>query len=167
MPATRELCPGRRTASTRGTGRESVPTRGRARHGPRAGHFCAPLTTRPPARRPAYERSAYERPAYQTPGLPAPFAPLRQVRALLAERRVVPVPGVEPRLVGEPVEDLAFEVVHQGREVCGVRGPPGATREQRVAREQVRGPVRVVVQQRDRSRRVTGQPDHLQGAPAD
>ena len=49
---------------------------------------------------------------------PAAGAPLREVRALGAERRVVAVAGVEPGLVGQPVEELGGHVVDQGREVA-------------------------------------------------
>ena len=39
---------------------------------------------------------------------PAALAPLREVGPLGAEGRVVAVAGVEPRLVGQPVEDLGL-----------------------------------------------------------
>lgn len=49
--------------------------------------------------------------------LPTPGAPLGEVRALGAECRVLAVPGVDPRLVGEPVEELRLDVVEERREV--------------------------------------------------
>ena len=45
--------------------------------------------------------------------LPAALAPLREVRPLGAERRVVAVAGVEPGVVGQPVEDLGLDLVDE------------------------------------------------------
>ena len=45
--------------------------------------------------------------------LPAALAPLLQVRSLDAERGVLAVARVDPGLVRQRAEDLAFEVVHQ------------------------------------------------------
>ena len=44
---------------------------------------------------------------------PSALEPLGEVRALRAEGGVVPVPGVEPRLVGELVEHPGLQVVDQ------------------------------------------------------
>ncbi len=60
--------------------------------------------------------------------LPAPFAPLPEVRPLLAEDGVVAVPGVEPRLVGQLVEHPRLQVTHQRPEVLRagrLAGPAG------------------------------------------
>src|SRR5215210_6477186 len=81
---------------------------------------------------------------------PAALAPLLQVRALGAQRRVVAVAGVEPGLVGEPVEQLGGDVVDQLPEgVVVVEGVADAAGEERVAGEEMRVPVRVVVEKGD------------------
>ena len=73
--------------------------------------------------------------------------------------------GVEPRLVGEPVEELGLHVVEQAAEVVGVaEGVADATGEERVAGEQVRVAVGVVVEQGDRAGRVAGEGDDLERA---
>ena len=46
-------------------------------------------------------------------------APLREVRPLDAERGVVAVAGVDPGLVGQPVEELGLDVGDQRREPLG------------------------------------------------
>ena len=89
-------------------------------------------------------------------GSPAAGAPLGERGALGAERGVLAVAGVEPGLVGQPVEELVLDVVDQRREVAPRRPsvlptPPG---NRRVAGEQVRGAGRVAVEQRDRARGV-------------
>ena len=95
----------------------------------------------------------------------------RQVRALGAEGRVVAVAGVEPRVVGEPVEDLGGHLVEELGEGVGVaEGVADPAGEQRVAGEEVRVAAlggRVVVEQRDRAGGVAGEGDHLEGAVAD
>ena len=50
-------------------------------------------------------------------GLPAAGAPRRQVRALLAQRAVVAVAGVEPGVVRQDVEDAVFHIIEQRREI--------------------------------------------------
>src|SRR6185295_19337435 len=86
-------------------------------------------------------------------GLPAPRAPLRQRRTLRAERRVLAVAGVEPDLVGQPVEDLRRHVADEGGEAHRVLfGVAHAAREQGIAGEEVAAVFWVV--QDDRARRV-------------
>src|SRR5689334_8653646 len=68
---------------------------------------------------------------------PPAFAPFAEVRTFGAERRVVAVAGIEPRLVRQGVEHAGFEVVHERREVRRVGRPAGPAGEQRVAGEQV------------------------------
>src|SRR3954452_9342680 len=120
-----------------------------------------------PGRR-ARQENQYKRTSRTCAGpLPAAFAPLPEMGPLLTERRVVPVARVEPRLVRQPVEDLLLQVVHQRGEVRRVRGPARSAREQGVPGEQVRGPLGVVVQQRDGARRVAGEADDLEAALAE
>src|SRR3954453_13839750 len=64
--------------------------------------------------------------------LPAAGAPLRDRRPLGAEGRVLAVAGVEPRLVGEPGEQLMLHVVDELGEPLRVpAGVPDPTRESR------------------------------------
>src|SRR3954467_2287842 len=100
-------------------------------------------------------------------GSPAAGAPLLQVRTLAAEVRVVTVPGVEPGLVRQSVEHLGLEIVHQRGEARRVGGPPWPSRKQGVAGEQVWGALRVVIEQRNRSRGVPIYRDHLEAAVTD
>src|SRR6185437_3134522 len=88
---------------------------------------------------------------YRGRGLPAAGPPLRDLRALGAERGVAAVPRVDPGAVWQFGEDAFFEVGHQRVEpdrvlLCVAR----AAWEQRVAGEQMRligqFPVRVVEQ---------------------
>ncbi len=61
---------------------------------------------------------------------PAALAPLLEVGSLGAERRVVPVAWVHPRLVVQHAEDALVEGVHDRGERIGVpEGVPGPTRE--------------------------------------
>lgn len=53
------------------------------------------------------------------PRLPASRPPLRDRRPFLAQGGVVAVPGVHPRLIRQSPEHPLFEIVEQGREVCG------------------------------------------------
>src|SRR5512133_1581696 len=73
------------------------------------------------------------------PALPAALAPLGEVRALRADRGVAAVAGIEPGLVGQPLEDLGLDLVDELGErrlvAEGVAHPAG---EERVAREEVR-----------------------------
>ena len=55
---------------------------------------------------------------------PAPVAPLREVGTLGAERGVVAVAWVEPRLVGEAVEDPFGDVVDRAAETSQVSSCP-------------------------------------------
>src|SRR5512139_2220397 len=79
--------------------------------------------------------------------LPAPGSPFAQVGPLGAERGVVTVPGVDPRVVVVDVEDPVLDVVDQGLEALVVvaAGRSDATGEQRVPGEDVGGAGRVVV----------------------
>src|SRR5690606_24400471 len=89
---------------------------------------------------------------------PAPRAPLRQVRALRAQGGVVAVAGVDPGLVRQYVEDLGLDVVDQAGERLRILvGVADTAREQAVAGEDVRMPVRVVVDEGDGARRVPDQ----------
>ena len=94
-------------------------------------------------------------------GLPATLAPLREMWTFSAERGVVTVAGMHHGGVVEAVEDLAFKIIHQGREVLGSVGLTGTAGEQTVACEQMRDAA-VLVPERDRTRRMTDQPDHLE-----
>ena len=106
---------------------------------------------------------ARPRPAFLVPpngsASPAARAPLGEVGSLGAERRVVAVAGVEPGLVGQPVEDLGLDVV----DAAGAKAasspkvlptPPGKS-ESPVNR--CGWPSGVVVQQGDRAGRVAGE----------
>lgn len=99
---------------------------------------------------------------------PAAGPPLRQRGALGAERAVLAVTRVEPGLVGQPVEKLPLDVVDELAEplrvLLGVAHP---AREERVPGEQVWHAGRVAVEQRDRTRGVPLEVDHLQRAVAD
>src|SRR5690606_10863730 len=99
---------------------------------------------------------------------PAARPPLRQRWPLGAERAVVAVTGIEPGLVGQPVEDLAFHVPDEGVEVLGVApGVSDATGEQRVAGEQVWRTAGVLVEQRDGAGRVADEVNRLGGDRTD
>src|SRR5690606_12046980 len=98
---------------------------------------------------------------------PAALPPLLQLRPLRAERGVVAVPRVEPRLVGQHVEHPLLDVGHQLLEVLRTRRLADTAGEQRVTGEQVRVPLRVAVQQSDRTRRVATQVNDLELARAD
>src|SRR6478736_4799216 len=89
---------------------------------------------------------------------PAPGAPLRETGSLRADRRVVAVAGVEPGLVGQPLEDLGLDLVDEldERRLVAERVADPA-REERVAREEMGVAGRVVVQQGDRAGRVAGE----------
>src|SRR4051794_29909688 len=100
-------------------------------------------------------------------GSPAAGAPLLQVRTLPAEVGVVTVSGVEPRLVRQSVEHLGLQVVHQRGEARRIGGPAWPSRKQGIAGEQVWGPLRVVIEQRDRSGGVPDKVDHLEAAVSD
>src|SRR4051795_10708523 len=97
-------------------------------------------------------------------GSPAAGAPLLQVRTLAAEVRVVTVTGVEPGLVRQSVDNPGLEGVHHRGEARRVGGPSWPSRKQRVAGEQVWGALRVVIEQRNRSRGVSDEVDHLEAA---
>ena len=63
--------------------------------------------------------------------LPAPLAPRREMRSFGTERGVVTVAGMHHRGVVKTVEDLAFKIIHQGREIfgtVGLAGTPGNRR---------------------------------------
>ena len=76
--------------------------------------------------------------------------------------------GVEPGVVGEPVEHLGGDLRQQLREGLGVaEGVAHTAGEERVTGEQVRVAGGVVVEEGDRAGRVSGQPDDLQGTGAD
>ena len=92
-------------------------------------------------------------------GLPATLTPLREMRSFSAQRGVVTVAGMHHGGVVEAVKDLAFKIIHQGREVLGSVGL-GTTGRQAVAGEQMRDAGGLA--QRDRTRRMTDQPDHLE-----
>jgi hypothetical protein len=90
------------------------------------------------------------------------------VRALRAEGGVTAVAGVDPGLVGQPVEDLRHHAVVQGREARLVLlGVANAAGEQAVAGEQVRRGAVGVDDQRDRPRGVADQVDHRQHGVAE
>jgi len=52
--------------------------------------------------------------------LPAAGAPLIKGRSLAAKRRVLAVAGVEPRLVGQPAEELGLHIGQKRGEPRGV-----------------------------------------------
>jgi hypothetical protein len=62
------------------------------------------------------------------PVLPAPRAPLREVRPLGPQRGVVAVARMDNGGVVETVENLAFKIIHQRREILGTVGLARATR---------------------------------------
>src|SRR4051812_33353265 len=74
----------------------------------------APRRVRSGRRRPARSGG----PAHQ--GSPAALAPLAEVRSLGADRRVLPVPGIDPGLVGQRPEQPLLDVVDQAGEAGGV-----------------------------------------------
>ena len=60
--------------------------------------------------------------------LPAPLAPRREMRSFGTERGFVTVAGMHHRGVVKTVEDLAFKIIHQGREIFGTVGLAGTPR---------------------------------------
>jgi hypothetical protein len=61
---------------------------------------------------------------------PASGAPFLQMRALRAQGGVVAVPGVNPRLIGQPSEDALFEAGYEAVESLRGCCPPRAAGEQ-------------------------------------
>lgn len=70
----------------------------------------------------------------RAPSSPAPFAPFREAWALGADGGVIPVAGIHPGLVGEPVEQLHRDVSEERVEGIGCGGLPHATREAKTNR---------------------------------
>src|SRR6478735_8054249 len=91
--------------------------------------------------------------------LPASCAPLGEVRALGAQRGVLPVPRVDPRVVRQDVEDPLLDVVDQAGEALGVLlRVAHAAGEEAVAGEHVRaGLLAAAPDERDAARRVPTQ----------
>jgi len=58
----------------------------------------------------------------------APLAPRPEMRSFGTERGVVTVAGMHHRGVVKTVEDLAFKIIHQGREIFGTVGLAGTPR---------------------------------------
>src|SRR5665811_695431 len=79
------------------------------------------------------------------------------MRPFGTECRVVPVAGVDPRVIPEPVKDFGLEVIHQTGEVLGASCPSRTAGEQAVATEYVREAVGIVIQQRDGARCMTSE----------
>src|SRR3954469_17932619 len=91
---------------------------------------------------------------------PAAGAPLVEVRALRAQRRVVAVAGIEPRVVVVDVEHAGRDVLAERVEaLAGVLRVADASREETVAGEEVRVPGRFGVGQGDRAGSVAAQVD--------
>src|SRR5215208_6804210 len=93
--------------------------------------------------------------------LPTARPPLWQLRALVTQRRVVAMPGMDHRVVGEASEDLSLEVSHQCVEIGRVGRPAGATRKETVTGEKM-GIRPAGIGQCDRAGRVSDKTDHLQ-----
>src|SRR4029453_19055334 len=74
----------------------------------------------------------------RTDDLPAPRTPRSEMRPLGVQRGVVAVAGMNPRVFVKAPEDLAFKIIHQGREVFGIVGLARSTREEAVTGEQMR-----------------------------
>ena len=70
-------------------------------------------------------------------GSPTAGVPVRKGRALGAERGVAAVPGVEPGVIGEHIEDLALNVTDEAGEVGRVApGVADAAGEGRMPRQE-------------------------------
>src|SRR3954454_243463 len=90
---------------------------------------------------------------------PAALAPLREVWALGAQRGVLAVPGIDPRVVRQDGEDPLLDVVDQAGEALRLllRVAPAAG-EELVAGEDVRaGALAAAPDERDAARRVPAQ----------
>lgn len=173
-----------RTQGVSRTGTERLPDGDRSvRFSVRDGDPAPRTHPRGPTRRKCCRRTAakgaaaYESPdgtragnetgerEHATSALPPALAPLRQMRPLVTQRRVLAMPRVDPGLVRKQAEELRLDVVDQAREGLGilvrVAHPAG---EEAVARENVRVAVRVVVDQGDRA---GGVPHEMTGGQFD
>src|SRR3954447_10888906 len=102
-------------------------------------------------------------------GYQAALAPLPEVRALGAQRGVLAVPGVDPRVVRQDGEEPLLDVVDEAGEplrvLLGVADPAG---KEAVAGEHVRaGALAAAPDQRDAARRVPAQVHDLERLAAD
>ena len=86
-----------------------------------------------------------------------------QMRTFGAERGVRPVAGIDPCVIVIHVEDPCLDITEQRRETLGVLLDVADTsRKQGVAGPEVSVPLRIVVDQRHRSRRVPAKVDDVQ-----
>src|SRR5687767_12211740 len=83
------------------------------------------------------------------------------MRPLGAQGGVVAVTGVYNCIVVETVEDLTFQIVHQGCEVFGIVGFARPSGEETVPSEQM-SHARARIRERDRTWRVPNQPNHVE-----